>query len=302
MTDLIVEPAEPRALAACFALLPSLASPDTLVFTARDSAGVLLGAAGLMWRSWGRNPGLPCAITVLPDRRRGGVGTQLFQAIASVARHNQFDLIGAEPTDEDGAAAAFARKCGAVPDSRQLFYEGDARNFLGGIQSLVSQLDARGRIPPEARVIPLHAAQMDEVKWLVAQEMAAAPPMVEDMLMRSANGPPETAPIDLARSCVLMAGGQVAGALLARRQAGGGAMIVCNVVAPQWRRRWANAILLQRFTRGAIDAGCFQIAFDCGDDVRDTIGLARRSNAKQIAVRTRFRYAAADVAAATLRR
>jgi GNAT superfamily N-acetyltransferase len=298
MTDLIIEPAAQRALAACFALLPNLASPDTRVFTARDAHGVLLGAAGLLWRSWGRNPGLPCWITVLPDRRRSGVGMRLLQAIASIANHEQFDLVGAEPTDEDGPAASFARTCGAIPDSRQLFFEADARNFLDGIQAVVSRLDARGRIPPEARVIPLHEAPADEVKWLVVQEMAAAPPMVEDMLTRSANGPPESAPIDLARSCVLMVGEQLAGALLTRRKTGrGAAMIVCNVVAPQWRGGWANALLLQRFTHRTIEAGCFNIAFDCGDDVRDTIGLARRSSARQIAVRTRFRYAATSAAA-----
>ncbi len=290
MQDMTIELADAAALPACLALLPGIASPETVVFAARDGNGVLAGAGGMVWRGWGRPAAMPAWVQVLPDCRRRGIGARLMQAMAAAAQAEGADLIAADPIDDESGEAAFARAVGATPDSRQLYFSADTGNFIGGIEILAKGLARRGRIPGEARVVPLADAPRDEVKWLVAQEMTTAPPLIGEML--SGTGATDQSAVDAERSCVMMVGDAVAGALLSRRIDGGAASaIICNVVAPAWRGGWVNVVLLERFTRRSIEAGVFRILFDCADDVRDTIGLARRSKADRIAVRTRFRYA-----------
>lgn len=296
MTSFTVARAEEAALPACFALLPMLAAPEAILFTARDADGALAGTGGVLWQSWNDPAGFPAWVYVLPDRRRQGVGKALAQALISATQGELPFVWAVQPLPEDGEAAAFARACGFTAEHRQLFFETDARNFLGPIAETVDRLRKRGRIPDGARVVPLEAAPIDEIGLLVAREFRSGPLRVAEMLHRAMIADPEEAPIDRLGSRVLMVDGALAGALLSRRTGNGAAHIVCNVVAPDWRRNWSNALLLEGFCRATVDAGCTGIGFDCRDDVRDTIGLAARSGADHVRTEALFRYALASFA------
>ena len=294
MTGFIIEPAEQSALAACFAVVPELAAPDAVMFVARDNDGTLAGVGGMVWQSWGSPPGFPVWVRVLPDRRKAGIGRALLGRIAAEARGELDSLWAIKPLESDGDAAKFALAFGAHCERRHLYFEGDARNFLAYSEPVIAALVQRGRIPAAAAVLPLEQGPLEEVGHLVSAELRMAPPMIAGMLAASAAGDPATAPIDRARSCVLMVEGTLAGALLSRRLAGRNASyVVCNVIAPAWRGGWANALLLDQFTRTTIAAGCFRIALDCGEDVRDTIGLTRRSGAETTRIEGQYRYAIA---------
>ena len=294
MTGFTIARAEEAALPACFALLPMLAAPDAILFAARDADGGLAGAGGILWQSWNEPGGFPIWIHVLPDNRRHGIGRALVAASIAAAKGELGSFWAAQPLPENGEAAAFARACGFMAEHRQLFFETDARNFLGPIADTVDRLRRRGRIPDEAQVVPLEPAAVDEVGLLVAREFRSGPVRMAQMLRRAMIADPDEASVDRLGSRVLMAGGHIAGALLSRRTGDGAAHIVCNVVAPEWRRSWSNAMLLEGFCRATIEAGCTRIGFDCRDDVRDTIGLAARSGADHVKTDTLFRYAVAS--------
>ncbi|HMI18155.1 MAG TPA: GNAT family N-acetyltransferase [Sphingomonas sp.] len=296
MPDFTIARAEEAALPACFALLPMLAAPEAIIFTARDADGTLAGAGGLLWQSWGEPAGLPAWVHVLPDRRRQGIGRALMAALKAEAIGALGSVWAGRSIADDSEAAAFARACGFIAERRQLFFEADARDFQRQIAPTVDRLRSRGRIPDGARVAALDDAPVDEIGLLVAQEFRSGPLRMAQMLGRAMIADPAEAPIDRLGSRVLMVDGALAGALLSRRTGADAAHIVCNVVAPGWRKGWANALLLEGFTRATIAAGCTRIGFDCRDDVRDTIGLAARSGADHIRTDGLFRYAVADSA------
>lgn len=287
--------ADEAALPACFALLPSLAHPESVVLTATDRDGVLLGAGGVLWRGWNQPAGLPAWIEVLPDSRRQGVGRALLRSLAALGAAESDRLWALNPVDEASPAAAFARACGADAAKRHLYFEAQGDAFTAEMAGILDRLRGAGRVPADLTIAPLSAANVEQVKWLIVEQMAAAPPRLEATLARGLAEPPATAPVDRERSCVLTTpDGTVAGALLTRRVPGEDVSeVVCNVVDPRWRRGFANPLLLHAFTAKSLAQGCTRMRFDCDEDVRDTVRLARRSGATQLRVETRFAYATA---------
>jgi hypothetical protein len=156
---------------------------------------------------------------------------------------------------------------------RVLHFSADAAAFLAAIAPLVERLRVRGTIPASARVVALRDAPAREVARLVSATfghrfdaaLAAARRDVADGY-------------DRARSVVVLVDERVAGALLFRWSAGM-PVIDVNVVAPAFRRGFVNALLLEQATRNGLGGGAVRFAFHCGDDVRDTVNLARRAGA-----------------------
>lgn len=292
--DFEIDVAHTCSLPACFAMLPSLATPEALIFTARDEDGRLAGAGGLNWKSWNDPPGFPAWIYVLPDCRRRGIGRALAERLKkAVVDETMTALWSIEPLEAGSAAAQFASGCGLEAARTQLFFDVDAVVFLQMIEEIVARLKRRGRIPANAALTDIDAVPPAEIARLVSAGLRTSPPRIYEMLHRARNTDPAKAPIDRDRSFALVYDGALAGVLLSRRQRDGlNSSIVCNVVDPQWRAGWANALLLQATTRRGVADGCQRFKFDCGDDVRDTIGLARRSGADHVRTAEFYRYAA----------
>jgi GNAT superfamily N-acetyltransferase len=295
--DYSIDVATEGALPACLALLGPVVHPDTLILAARTSDGALAGAAGLLWQSWGRPPGFPAWIHVLPDCRRQGIGRGLAQAVIRVAVGETDGLWAARPLVEGEPQMAFAASVGFEPAGRQLHFEADAHCFLDQVDRIVDLLAARSRIPAGAKLAPLDRDLADSVALLVRSELASSPPEIARMIAASLDSDPATSPVDVARSLVLLVDGRLGGALLSRRQADGvNSRIVCNVVAPELRRGWANAFMLAGTTRNGIADGAQRFQFDCEETNLDTIGLARRCDARRLRTDVLFRYAVASAA------
>ena len=289
-----IAPADETALPACFALLPALATREALVFAARDSDGRLAGAGGLAWKSWNHPPGFPGWVHVLPDSRGRGIGRALAETLKRAVEFEPTPAIWAvEPIDAGSDAARFAAACGFARVRSQLYFDTDAPRFLEMTGGIVDRLRQRGRIPAGARLIGIDHVPPGEIARMVAEGLRSSPPRMEELLRRSIGADPRSSPIDRERSFALMMGDELAGALLSRRQPDGiNQTVVCNVVDPQWRGGWANALLLHETTRWSVNDGCQRFGFDCGDDVRDTIGLARRGGADHVRTAEFYRYAA----------
>lgn len=267
-----------------------MAMPDAELFVARDAEGKLLGAGGLSWRGW-RNPaGFPMMVHVLPDSRRLGVGRALVRALVDRARGEADRLWVAQALEEGSEAAAFARACGFGAGARQLHFEADTPSFDAHVGGLIARMRARGRISPDVQTVTLAEVPLEEVARLVSIEFRAAPPHIRRLLEQARHEDPDSAPISFTMSRALMIDGALAGALLLNWNHGQ-VTIVANVVAPRWRRGWANLLLLADTTRAAVEWGCKTFRFDCADDNRDTIGLAIRGEAAHRMTSVHYCYA-----------
>lgn len=293
MTTHTVAIADDAALPACFALLPMLAMPDTLVLTVRDADGTLAGAGGVLWRSWGSPPAFPTWIHVLPDRRRQGLGRALLAALVHHVRGETAALIGAAPLARDSEGGLFAATQGATAERQHLYFEMHTPAFHSEMTRLVARLEKSGRVPAEACVESLNPDNAPGVIALVANHFAVAPPQAEAMLARAMVEDPATAPIDRERTCVVRIGNAVAGVLVARRKpVARGTDIMFRVVAAEWRGGWINALLMERFlARTAASGDGDYVTFDCIDTNTDTRSLAARSGAQTLRVDAVWRYA-----------
>ena len=254
LLDFSIKAAEEAALPACFAMLPSIASPDAEVFVARDEEGKLLGAGGMLWRGWSSPSGFPVAIHVLPDSRRRGVGRALLAALQDRARGEADRLWAVESLEEGSEAAVFLEACGFATSKRQILFEADAATFLGHMQPLIARMRDRKRIPDEVTSVPLADVPLREVARLVAIEFRTGPPNIYRMLEQSRDMDPELAQISFAHSRALMIEDALAGALLLKWN-DGAPEILANVVAPEWRRGWVNALLLAETPQANVARG-----------------------------------------------
>jgi GNAT superfamily N-acetyltransferase len=67
-----------------------------------------------------QRPELPMAlVTVLPEWRRRGAGTALYEAISAWCREHGLDALEAVAADDDGESIAFAQRRGFVEDRRE---------------------------------------------------------------------------------------------------------------------------------------------------------------------------------------
>lgn len=292
MSQYVIETASPQSLPAALALIAPVNHPDSIVLTARDVNGVLAGAAGILWQSWGRPPGFPCWVHVLPDVRRGGIGTALVREMIERATGETAGLWGARALVEDSPAHHFACSLGFEKVGKQLVFKANSGRFLAETSRIIERLRRGNRIPANAEARSLTKEILPTLAPLLLAELDTVPRDIERQMLVSLDGDPATSPVDCNRSRVLHWNGEVIGALLSRRLPdGSSSAIICNVVAPQYRRGWANALLLESTTRAGVDDGCPQFQFDCADTHRDTIGLARRCDAELVRTESLFRYA-----------
>lgn len=292
MSQYVIEAASTGALQASLALIAPINHPDTFVLTARDADGVLAGAGGILWQSWGRPPGFLAWVHVLPDVRRRGVGRAIAQALMERAAGEASGLWAARSLMEGSPAHQFASSIGFNQVGKQLVFKADASRFLKESSRIVERLRVRHRIPPEAETQQLTADLIPDVARLLRSELETIAPDIERQMTASLEENPAFSPVDRERSRVLLLAGKVAGALLSRRLPDGhSSAIICNVIAPQFRRGWANAILLESTTRAGVENGCPQFQFDCAHTHRDTIGLAQRCDAELVRTESLFRYA-----------
>ena len=151
----------------------------------------------------------------------------------------------------------------------------------------------RKRIPDEVTSVPLADVPLREVARLVAIEFRTGPPNIYRMLEQSRDMDPELAQISFAHSRALMIEDALAGALLLKWN-DGAPEILANVVAPEWRRGWVNALLLAETTQANVDRGMKRFFFDCFEDNKDTMGLATRGEAKRRKTQISYYYAVAS--------
>jgi GNAT superfamily N-acetyltransferase len=282
MSSITVAAASEAESAACIALIPQLRRTEAEFLVARRD-GALVGAAGVVWRSWQHPAGFPFAVEVIPAARRQGVGRRLAAAAAQMAAGETDGIWSLSSVDESNPAAAFLRACGFEARRRQFHFEIETAAATSNFRAVAQMMRARGRIPADARMIPLAEADMEAVAWLVSAEFSTGPVGLLQRLRQGERGPG----FDPARSLALMQGDRLAGVVLCSLE-GRVLEVGARVVAPAWRGRWASVLQLEAIANYAYDDGGEVVRFSCDETVRDTLGVARRSGAAEVAATAHY--------------
>lgn len=180
--------------------------------------------------------------------------------------------------------------CGFVPRRRQHHFQARIEALLEHLSPLVGRLRAHGRVPDGVQIAPLDDAPLEEVGWLVSAELGGGP--IEAMhRLRRRGASPDADPLD--RSLAIMKDDHVAGVMLWRLESGL-AMVDARVVSPRWRNGWPNLLLLEASLLRARDEGVTEFRFYCDETVSDTLRLAQRAAAAEVASDSLYYYAIAE--------
>ena len=269
----IVRPPREGEWRICRMLLPETfadVSTREYLIAVRDEAPHTVAAASFRR---GTNAITHLRLHVVPAFRRRGVGSQI---IESLAHEGARTIEGAVEVTREANAVAFCE--------RNHFERIDG---LTTVEAEIAEMREymhrlRGRIPPppDATVIPLSAAPMDQVARLHSRHVAH-----EDELNPWRARLAELPGID--QSPVAMIGGRVAGILLWGLE-GTTAVVRTRVVEPLYQGGWVNLTLLAEGLDGAWNSGARRVRFSYSDTNRDTQKLAARFRAQVVSVVTRY--------------
>jgi GNAT superfamily N-acetyltransferase len=274
--------AQETEVAACLALLPEAVGPPVELLVAKRGH-TMVGAAAMRWRNVSSPEGFPLSLHVIPPERRRGIARHLLDAAIDLALDDAVGLWSLNATNDE-AATAFMTRCGFEARRREHHFDAAIDAMLAQIAPMTTRLRDRGRVPDDLRIAPLSSSPLEGVAELVARELGSAPGLALDQLRGRVTGAQASAD----RSRVALRGGQVEGAILWRVK-DGVAIVDARVVHPRNRGGWLNAVLLEEgLTRGKAE-GLERLRFHCEDSVRDTLSLAKRCDAIEIA-RPAFYY------------
>ena len=284
MENLPIAPATPREEAACLALLPEIWGHPAEILAARLD-GVLVGAAGMLWEARLDPIGAHVHVHVLPDWRRRGIGRALLAACAALVEEAE-GVWTLDSIDEASPAADFVRASGFAASHRTHYFRVDVQAILTLTNPIVERLRRHNRIPANTRLIALRDAPLADVARLAGQEFGQTPLRVFHGL-RAGLADEAGRTIDFDTSLIVMEGDAVAGGFLFRH---GENDPIANqeIVAPAWRGSYVHPLQLQAVAANVLATGATTVTFQCDEDVRDTMNVARRAGGEPLYTTAHF--------------
>jgi N-acetylglutamate synthase-like GNAT family acetyltransferase len=210
--------------------------------------------------------GLGAMVHVIPPCRRHGVGAALCDGLITLSRQQGMQAIyAARRVEVDSPESHGWRFLGFTPCETVEEHVLPLDEFVPRLEPLVDSLRRRGRIPADAQIIPLHAADKAQVLQLHLDHMGGERgPLYQKIC---GHGP---GAFHQRHSRVLMLGDRVAGCILTHLQPERIAVVDANIVAPDLRGNWANVWLKLEATRGALAIGITRFHFTTFDHYTDT--------------------------------
>lgn len=237
-------------------------------FVAVDAVhGLVIGAAAAahaLRTTPAVGPGI--VVHVIPPCRRHGVGTALVGALADAARGRQWRALYSAQRVECASEEFLAwqglgfETCETVEE-----HELPLDRFVPRLAPLVDKLRQLGRIPPEARLVPLYAANPATVLQLHLDNLGGDRGSLYQRIRGQGAGA-----FHPRYSRVLLLGDRVAGCILAHRKDKHVAVVDADIVVPELRGGWANVWLKLEATQGAMSLGITHFHFTSFDHYDDT--------------------------------
>ena len=272
-TGFAIRAAEPADAKAVRMLLPGVPEECDRLVAVDGERQLVIGAAAAT-RVPRRAPvvGPGVAIHVIPPCRRCGVGGALLEELEQLARRRGAKaLYAAQRVELDSAEMESWQWLGFSICETVEEHELPVANFDPALGPLLERMERQGRIPAEARMIPLYAADAAGVVQLHLDNLGGD---ADDLLKRIRGQAPNSFHPDFSR--VIAIDDRIVAAVLARRIAERAIMVDAIVVAPEARGGWANLWLKLEATRRVIPHGVTHLYFTTFDRYTDTRRLVRK--------------------------
>jgi GNAT superfamily N-acetyltransferase len=213
------------------------------------------------------------AIEVIAPHRGQGIATGLLTHLEDTARQS-FDaqaLYAATRVEEGSAAMQGWQWLGFEAIEKVEDHELPTAQFESELGPLVDRMRDKGRIPADARIIPLYEANAAAVLQLHLDQLGGD----RRELYRKIRGQGAGA-FHPRYSRVLLVSGRIKGCILAHRAAADVAAVDANILEPSIRGGWANVWLKLEATRGAVRLGIKTFRFTTFDHYSDTRRFTER--------------------------
>lgn len=268
-----LRPADPADGKACRMLLPHMTGQASFIVAVDALHGLVVGAAAATF-SRRRKPlvGPGVGVHVVAPCRGLGVGRALVAALLQYAERCGDDAVySAQRVAADGEEFAAWKGMGFHAAETVEEHELALEALEPRLAPLVEWLQANQRVPRDARIVPLYAADRQAVLDLHLAHLGGD----RDDLLNRLQGRGSGA-FHPRYSRVLTVGENVAGCLLAHRADRRTATVDAVVVAPELRDGWASVWLKLEACRGARSIGIERFLFKSFDRYEDTRRFAAR--------------------------
>ncbi len=229
-------------------LLPAMPQGSHALVAIDGAHGLVVGAAaltGVMRPLPLPGPGL--MIHTIPPCRGQGVASALCKSAAAVARTQAAQaLYAAQRVEFDGPEMEAWRRLGFEVCETVEEHEAPVAQFELRLAPLMERFRREGRIPDGAKIVPLYAANRDEVLQLHLTAMGGDRASLARKLSGQGSGA-----FHLRLSRVLLVDERVVGCVLAHRTSQSAFTVDATIVAPELRGGWANVWLKLEASRGA---------------------------------------------------
>lgn len=263
-----VRPAKQRDALAIRMLLPKSSENATCLLAVELNQHRVIGAVG-MTNSCRTQPliGPGVAIEVIPPCRRQGVATALLAGIEHAAQRSfsATALYCTHRVEIASPAMAGWQWLGFAPLETVEEHVLPVDQFEPRLGPLVERMQAAGRIPASAKIVPLYRANLAAVLQFHLDHLGGD----RGELYRKLRGRGVGAFLPR-HSRVLLVGDQIKGCLLAHRVAMHRVCIDANIVDPQLRGGWANVWLKLETLRSGRSLGAREFVFTTFDRYTDT--------------------------------
>jgi hypothetical protein len=269
----LIRPANAADAKAVRMLVPQLRDAPAAFVAVDQRHGLIIGAAAVT-RSARQYPlvGPGVAVNVIEPCRRNGVGTALIRCLkAEVLRAGGAALYAAmrplHGSDEMRAWTALGfSPCETVREHTLPLHQ-----FESQLAPLLERMRKRGRVPSNARIVPLYKANLPAVLQLHLDHLGGD----RGELYRKLRG--DGAGVFHPRySRILLVGDKTLGCILAHRRDQETAIVDADIVVPSLRGGWANIWLKLDATRGAMRLGIQRFQFTTFDHYSDTRSFAAK--------------------------
>ena len=274
MTTRSMEPRDTRAVRALLPELVMRSGSTRFVVLVPNSSPQIIGAAAYCEEILqSRPPSLPFTMTVAAPFRRRGFGRMLMQATMDDAYErrgvaalcNWFGIERGNPLTETAGRLGFERR------PKLSHYNADIRVYMDLLTMTLSRMQTHGRIPKDARVIPLSQAPIGEIIELHTRYLGGREARLERRLRGKG-----VRPFDPELSRIAMLGDAVAGFVLVRINHEGKVVIDARVISPHYRKKWVNPLMLVASGYAAEKRGLSMVRFAGATEHVDTHRMGTR--------------------------